>query len=71
MGCRCHDGERDLGTVVDLVEDGGGLLLIVDDGAQQVPVPFVEKFLREVDVARGRIVVDLPPGLLDVCVSRS
>jgi len=75
LGCRCHDGERDLGTVVDLEEDGGGLLLIVeligDDGAQRVPVPFVEKFLREVDVARGRIVVDLPPGLLEVCTSRS
>jgi len=75
LGCRCHDGERDLGTVVDLEEDGGGLLLIVesigDEGAQRVPVPFVEKFLREVDVARGRIVVDLPPGLLEVCTSRS
>lgn len=78
LGCRCQDGERDLGTVVDLEEDGGGLLLIVesigdggDGGAQRVPVPFVEKFLREVDVARGRIVLDLPPGLLEVCASRS
>jgi 16S rRNA processing protein RimM len=75
LGCRCYDGERDLGTVVDLEEDGGGLLLIAeligDYGAQRVPVPFVEKFLREVDVARGRIVVDLPPGLLEVCASRS
>ena len=76
LGCRCQDGERDLGTVVDLEEDGGGLLLIVeligdDGGAQRVPVPFVEKFLREVDVARGRIVLDLPPGLLEVCTSRS
>lgn len=75
LGCRCHDGERDLGTVVDLEEDGGGLLLIVEsiggEDAQRVPVPFVEKFLREVDVARGRIVLDLPPGLLEVCTSRS
>jgi 16S rRNA processing protein RimM len=71
LGCRCHDGERDLGEVVDLVEDGGGLLLIVADGEQQVPVPFVERFLREVDVVRGRIVLDLPPGLLEACASRS
>jgi 16S rRNA processing protein RimM len=75
LGCRCYDGDRDLGEVVDLVEDGGGLLLIVRivaaDGEQRVPVPFVESFLREVDVARGRIVLDLPPGLLETCASRS
>jgi 16S rRNA processing protein RimM len=71
LGCRCCDGDRDLGEVVDLVEDGGGLLLIVEDGEQRVPVPFVESFLREVDVARGRIVLDLPPGLLETCASRS
>jgi 16S rRNA processing protein RimM len=78
LGCRCYDGDRDLGEVVDLVEDGGGLLLIVlmvadgeADGDQRVPVPFVESFLREVDVARGRIVLDLPPGLLETCASRS
>ena len=71
LGCRCYDGERDLGEVVDLVEDGGGLLLVVEGGEQRVPVPFVERFLREVDVARGRIVLDLPPGLLEACASRS
>lgn len=74
LGCRCYDGERDLGEVVDLAEDGGGLLLIVlmiAEGELRVPVPFVESFLREVDVARGRIVLDLPPGLLETCASRS
>jgi 16S rRNA processing protein RimM len=71
LGCRCLDHGRDLGEVVDLVEDGGGLLLIVSDGERQVPVPFVNRFLREVDVERGRIELDLPPGLLEACVSRS
>ena len=32
LGCRCFDGGRELGEVVDLAEDGGGLLLIVADG---------------------------------------
>ena len=45
--------------------------LIVADGERRVPVPFVARFLREVDVARGRIVVDLPPGLLAACASKS
>jgi 16S rRNA processing protein RimM len=73
LGCRCVDlgSGKDLGEVVDLVEDGGGLLLIVSDGERRIPVPFVQAFLRRVDVAGARIELELPPGLLETCASRS
>jgi 16S rRNA processing protein RimM len=71
LGCRCRAGEEDLGTVVELLEDGGGLLLVCEREGRRVPVPFVERFLREVDVAQGRIELDLPPGLLEACASGS
>jgi 16S rRNA processing protein RimM len=72
VGCRCRDRrEGDLGEVVDLVEDGGGLLLVVDDGRRRVPVPFVGRFIRKVDVAAGQIEVELPPGLVETCASGS
>jgi 16S rRNA processing protein RimM len=71
LGCRCATADGELGRVVDVVEDGGGLLLMVDDGRRTVPVPFVQRFLREIDVKRGRIVLDLPPGLIEACASRS
>jgi len=71
IGCRCEAGGEDLGEVVDLVEDGGGLLLVVSDGERDVPIPFVRSFLKTMDVERGRIELDLPPGLLEVCASRS
>jgi 16S rRNA processing protein RimM len=71
LGCRVRHGGDDLGEVTDLVEDGGGLLLVVSHGERQVPIPFVQSFLKEVDVERGRIELDLPPGLLEACASRS
>ncbi len=71
LGCRCRSGGEDLGEVVDVVEDGGGLLLVVSDGRREVPVPFVARFLAAVDVEGRRIDLELPPGLIEVCASRS
>ncbi|HEV8578545.1 MAG TPA: ribosome maturation factor RimM [Thermoanaerobaculia bacterium] len=71
LGCLCRDGGEELGRVVEVVEDGGGVLLIVEGGGRRVPVPFVNEFLRGVDVAGGRIDLALPPGLLEACESRS
>jgi 16S rRNA processing protein RimM len=71
LGCRCWIDGEDLGEVVDLLEDGGGLLLVVSDGERKVPIPFVRSFLKNVDVESGRIELDLPPGLLETCASRS
>ncbi|HXO20659.1 MAG TPA: ribosome maturation factor RimM [Thermoanaerobaculia bacterium] len=71
LGCRCSDGGRELGEVVDLREDGGGLLLIVEGGGRRVPVPFVGRFIRRIDVASGVIDLDLPPGLIEECASTS
>jgi 16S rRNA processing protein RimM len=71
LGCRCRVDGEDLGEVTDLVEDGGGLLLVVSKDGRQVPIPFVRSFLKEVDVEHGRIELDLPEGLLEACASGS
>ena len=73
VGCRCRVGGVELGRVVEVVEDGGGLLLILEEeeGGRRIPVPFVREFLREVDVAGARIELELPPGLVETCASRS
>jgi len=75
LGCRCRADGEELGRVVEVVEDGGGVMLIVEGMVagerRRVPVPFVKAFLRKVDVAGGRIDLALPPGLLETCASRS
>jgi 16S rRNA processing protein RimM len=78
VGCRCRVAGEELGRVVEVVEDGGGLLLIIEgegegegETGRRIPVPFVREFLREVDVAGARIELELPPGLVETCASRS
>lgn len=72
LDCACRDRqEGDLGRVVEIVEDGGGLILKVDDGERQLMVPFVRAYLKRVDTAAGTIEVDLPEGLVETCTSRS
>jgi 16S rRNA processing protein RimM len=71
LGCNCRDRGEELGRVVEVVEDGGGVMLIVEGEGRRIPVPFVKEFLRKVDVAAGRIDVALPEGLLETCASTS
>lgn len=75
VGCVCVD-ERDgeLGTVVEVVANGGGWLLEVErkegTGGRRLLLPFVEEFLRGVDPAAKRIEWRLPEGLVEACASR-
>jgi 16S rRNA processing protein RimM len=72
IGCRCRDRRHgDLGTVRDLVANGGGLLLAIEGGGREILVPFVEAFVVGVAAAERTLDLDLPEGLLETCTSRS
>lgn len=71
VGCRCFDGDEELGRVEEVLEDGGGVLLVVASGERRIPIPFVERFVQRVDVAEGKIELELPAGLVDTCASTS
>ena len=72
VGCRCVDRRAgELGEVVTLVEDGGGVLLEIHGPAGRVLIPFVRAYLVRVDVESGVIETDLPPGLVETCTSTS
>lgn len=68
------DGEE-LGTVTDVRHLGQDLLVIdtaggpggrAPDGGGEVLVPFVAALVPDVDVAAGRVVIDPPPGLIQL-----
>ena len=70
--CECIDVRQGiLGTVEEVVEDGGGLLLEVAGKGRALLIPFVGKYLRRVDTRERRIEVELPEGLADICTSKS
>jgi 16S rRNA processing protein RimM len=72
LGCRCRDRrEGELGEVVELEADGGGLLLAIEGPRGRLLVPFAAAFLERVDVAARTIELDLPEGLVEACASRS
>ena len=59
------------GSEVGVVEDvihlpSQDLLSVRREGGREVLVPFVAEIVPEVDVAAGTLVVDLPPGLLEL-----
>lgn len=69
VGCECFDKSAGLlGRVKDVVEDGGGLMLVVEKEGKILPIPYVNALVPEVDVAARRIGVDLPTGLIEACL---
>ena len=72
VGCRVVDrGLGDLGEVVEIVEDGGGVLLSVvlpaGGDRRSVLIPFANRLLPEINVEERLIRSDLPEGLLETC----
>jgi 16S rRNA processing protein RimM len=59
-------GETPLGTVGEVYELPQGLILdVVRDGRTVVCLPFSDDVVKELDVEANRVVVVVPPGLLD------
>ncbi|MEM1180146.1 MAG: ribosome maturation factor RimM [Acidobacteriota bacterium] len=70
-GCLVTDAASgELGTVVEVIEDGGGHILRLASRGATLLIPFVDAFLRRVDIASQEIDVELPDGLIESCTSQ-
>jgi len=67
LSVRTPDGEQ-VGVVTDVLHHGQDLLVIkrADGGGEECLVPFVKAIVPEVDVDARLLVIDPPPGLLDL-----
>lgn len=66
LRARTVDGVE-LGPVTDVVHGpGGDLLAITREGGRELLVPFVHDIVPTVDPAAGTLVIDPPPGLLEL-----
>ena len=57
---------EDAGEIVDVEPEGAGPAMLVIHAAdgEELLIPFVRAYLRTVDLAAGRMEMELPPGLL-------
>ncbi len=65
-GCRVEtlDGTS-VGTVTEVLRNGGTEILVVDGGGKDHLIPFAETICPEVDIENKLIRIDPPEGLLD------
>jgi 16S rRNA processing protein RimM len=67
VGCRVETtAGAAVGAVVRVADEGGGPLLVIDAGGEEVLAPLSEAICRTIDVAARRIVIDPPEGLLEL-----
>jgi 16S rRNA processing protein RimM len=64
LAVRTTNGDA-VGVVKDVLHHGQDILVIEAPGAEHL-VPFVKALVPEVDPAAGFLVIDPPPGLLDL-----
>jgi len=55
-----------VGEVVDVLHHAQDTLVVSGNGKAEVLVPFVRALVPEIDTEAGRIVIDPPPGLLEL-----
>ena len=64
IGLRAEDRSgQDLGQVTEILATGANDVYVVQGPAGEVLVPAIKDVVLAIEPARGRIVVDLPPGL--------
>jgi 16S rRNA processing protein RimM len=68
IGCAVVEDGREIGRVVEINFGAGAapLLIVQSESGKEFMVPFVESFIRELDLRAKRIEMQLPEGMLEL-----
>lgn len=69
IACRVVDAAtgQEIGRVAEWRDEGGpGLLVVGTAGGEELLIPFARSICVEIDIAAGRIAVNLPEGLKEL-----
>jgi 16S rRNA processing protein RimM len=66
VGFRLFDGPRDLGEILEVIEQPHQVLCRIDLEGKEALIPVHEQTLRRVDQRKREVHVELPDGLLEV-----
>jgi 16S rRNA processing protein RimM len=69
LGFAIFDGEKELGTILEVIEQPHQLLCRIEMQGKEVLIPLHEDTIRKIDRKNNRIIVELPEGLLEIYLS--
>lgn len=66
IGLEVHTADgRALGRIDDILRTGSNDVYVVCAGRREILIPAIDDVVKEIDVARGRMVIEPMPGLLE------
>jgi 16S rRNA processing protein RimM len=69
LGYSMIDGKKDLGPVLEVIEQPLQILCRLDIDGKEVLIPLHEETIRSINHQKKQVLVELPDGLLDVYLS--
>ena len=66
LGYTILEGEKELGKILEVMEQPHQLLCRIEMAGKEVLIPLNENTIRKIDNKAGRVIVELPEGLLEI-----
>lgn len=67
VGCILHDETKgEIGEILEINTQTAQTILFVDFKGDEIVIPFVEDFIVEINTKNNKVILNLPPGLIDL-----
>jgi 16S rRNA processing protein RimM len=69
LGYKIVEGEKELGTILEVIEQPHQLLCRIEIEGREVLIPLHEDTILKIDRKKSTVIVELPEGLLEIYLS--